>query len=252
MVDNIIDILNKFEPISLKEMDSVSLLDRIDTKFMFRIDKLPLFLEKISPLYRVLDIKNIRINNYETLYYDTDDFFLFLQHHNGKLNRYKVRNRRYVDTNLNFFEIKFKNNKNRTIKRRIKRENLDIVLKDDAKDFLVNNSNLNPESLSAKLWVNYSRITLVNKFSKERLTIDLNLNFRNENSTISYPMLVITEVKQDKANRSNFLSLMKENHIRPNSISKYCFGLASIQQNIKKNNFKYKILTINKICYGKD
>ena len=45
---------------------------------------------------------------------------LYHDHHNGKLNRYKVRRRRYIDTDTEFLEVKLKNNKKRTIKSRIK------------------------------------------------------------------------------------------------------------------------------------
>ena len=105
------EILNRFDGITLKEMDSVALLDRVDTKYLFKVDLLPDILKKIMTEYYVLDIKNVRMSNYETIYYDTEDLSFYNQHHNGKLNRYKIRERCYMDSNLSFFEIKYKNNK---------------------------------------------------------------------------------------------------------------------------------------------
>jgi hypothetical protein len=248
-MEKINDLLNTFKPITLKEMESVALLDRLDTKFIYHIDRLPTFLEKLSNRYNVLEINNIRASNYETMYFDTDNFYLFNQHHNGRRNRYKIRFRSYLDSNINFFEIKLKNNKNRTIKKRIKNESVEIVIKDGNKDFLIENVTIDPDSLSPKLWVYYSRITLVNKCSKERLTIDIDLNFKNNNLTSKYPYLVITELKQNRAVRSDFLSLMRENHILPVSISKFCLGITSLEKNVKKNNFKYHLLSIKKLCH---
>lgn len=245
------EIIKSFAPITLKEMDAVALLDRIDTKFVFPLDQLPCFLEKVSSAYRILEVNNVRLNKYETLYYDTNNFFLFLQHHNGKLNRYKVRYRCYADSMLSFFEVKLKNNKSRTIKQRIKSVKIESDLTADASDFLSCKTPLDPKSLAPKLWVYYSRMTLVNKCDSERVTIDVNLKFSNKNMSVEYPSLVIAEVKQGKSCRSPFLTLMRKNHIRTDAISKYCMGIASVFNDIKKNNFKPKMTTIKKISHVK-
>ena len=56
--------------------------------------------------------------------------------------------------------------------------------------------------------------------------------------------LVIAEVKQEKRKASPFMSVMKKYHIREGSISKYCMGIAFTCDEVKKNNFKNKLLTI--------
>ena len=84
-------------------MDSVSLMNRTDTKYIFRIEQLPAFIEEIANDYKILDVDGNRINSYETLYYDTADFQMYIHHQNGKANRYKVRFRKYVESKLNFF-----------------------------------------------------------------------------------------------------------------------------------------------------
>ena len=50
------NILNEFEPITLKEMDNVKLMDRTDTKYVFKLDQLPMFLNEVMSDYRVLDV----------------------------------------------------------------------------------------------------------------------------------------------------------------------------------------------------
>src|SRR5687767_7859268 len=119
-IDSISEALLQFAPISLDEMDGVKLMDRTDTKFLFKAEQLPAFLEQLATSYRVLEINDRRICRYETLYFDTADFQLYLCHQNGKLNRYKVRFRRYVESDVSYFEVKLKNNKGRTIKTRVK------------------------------------------------------------------------------------------------------------------------------------
>lgn len=242
------EILNRFDGITLKEMDSVALLDRVDTKYLFKVDLLPDILKKIMTEYYVLDIKNVRMSNYETIYYDTEDLSFYNQHHNGKLNRYKIRERCYMDSNLSFFEIKYKNNKNRTIKKRIKIKEISESLIPEAKEFLNEKTGLDPDSFYAKLLVKYSRITLVSKSSKERVTIDSELSYKSNDYSHSYPQIVIAEVKQGKNQPSSFIRMMKEHHIRPSSLSKYCLGIVATNNEIKNNLFKEKILYLNKLC----
>jgi hypothetical protein len=239
-------ILHSFAPITLKEMDNVKLMDRTDTKYVFRLDNLPEFLEQVKEDYRILDVNGHRISRYESLYFDTKNFDLYMSHHRGKPNRYKIRCRKYVESELHFFEVKFKNNKGRTIKDRVKQAEINGLIKDNAETLLKEKTPLMAEHLEAKLWVNYSRITLVNKHSPERVTIDVDLTFKNKDIDKTIHNLVIAEVKQDKALVSSFIKLMKKYHIREGSISKYCFGVISLFNKIKHNNFKPKLITLNK------
>ncbi len=117
-------VLKTFTPITLAEMEGVELMDRTDTKYIFNISQLPGVLENLSQYYKLLNVNGVNENKYKTLYFDTPDFQLYMDHHNGRTNRYKVRYRQYVDSGLVFFEIKNKNNKERTIKSRIKRTNI--------------------------------------------------------------------------------------------------------------------------------
>jgi hypothetical protein len=245
-METVNNILNDFEPITLKEMDNVKLMDRTDTKYVFRLEHLPAFLNEIKDDYRVLDVNGHRISRYESLYFDTRNFDLYMSHHRGKPTRYKIRCRKYVESELHFFEVKFKNNKGRTIKDRVKQKLIDGSIKDKAEALLVEKTPLFAAHLEAKLWVNYSRITLVNRNSPERVTIDINLNFKNEESDVNIQNLVIAEVKQDKALASTFIRLMKKYHIREGSMSKYCFGVISLFNKIKHNNFKPKLISLKK------
>jgi hypothetical protein len=251
MFEDIIVAISDFRPITLAEMDSVKLLDRTDTKFIFPVSKLPGVLALIREHYRVLEVEDTRITDYETLYYDTPDWELYTRHHNQKLNRYKVRFRKYVNSNLHFFEVKYKNNKGRTIKSRVKRPAIETTIIDKAKMLLEQNTTLLSNQLVPALWVNYSRITFVNNNLEERLTIDLALTFKKDGMEKKFDTLVIAELKQDRArSRSVFLKAMNHYRIKQNSISKYCLGVTQLVPNIKKNNFKPKVLTLNKILYA--
>ena len=108
---DIISYLKDFKKIHLTDMKSVELMNRIDKKFVFKSEKLPKLLNELSEFYNILEVNGNTIQEYKSLYYDTEDRTFFLEHHNERVNRYKVRFREYVGSNLFFLEIKCKNNK---------------------------------------------------------------------------------------------------------------------------------------------
>ncbi|PAC31178.1 polyphosphate polymerase domain-containing protein [Flectobacillus sp. BAB-3569] len=242
-----------FEPITLAEMDGVKLMDRMDVKYLIPLALLPDILREAQSFYRVLEIDDNRLCNYKTLYYDTDDLALYKAHQNGLLNRYKVRARNYVESSLSFFEIKYKNNKGRTKKTRISQDGITEVLEENSADFLQKTTrDIIPESLKGILWVNYQRITLVSKVGAERLTIDLNLTFEFEEQQKVYSAIVIAEVKQEKVSQSPFIDLMRKYRLKQGGISKYCFGIISLYQQIKQNKFKKHLRRVSKILAHHD
>lgn len=237
-------ILDEFDPITLKEMDGVKLMNRTDTKFVFNISNFNNIMKEISDHYRVLEVEGKRLSRYETLYYDTTKFDLYNEHHQGKLNRYKIRHRTYVESGIAFLEVKFKNNKGRTIKTRIPQPHVPYTWQDESESFLNKMLPFQPQTLKPVIWINYNRHTLVNKTGAERLTIDLDLEFKRDDLTQQFHGLVIAEVKQEKRKASPFMAVMKKYHIREGSISKYCMGIASTYNTVKKNNFKSKLQTV--------
>ena len=127
-MNEISKITASFSPIKLAEMDNVKLMSRSDTKFAFKFSKLPELLNQMMPFYKVLEINGKFIHDYKSLYFDTDDRKFYLDHHNGRVNRNKVRFREYVGSDLTFLEIKRKNNKGKTIKKRMKVDSINEKL----------------------------------------------------------------------------------------------------------------------------
>jgi hypothetical protein len=243
-------IISDFAPISLSEMDQVKLMSRNDTKFIFHISKLENILKNLKNDYKILEINEKRLSEYETLYYDTNKLDLYLKHHNGKGNRFKIRCRRYVGSGLNFLEIKHKNNKSRTIKSRIKLNEITAELSSKSKKFIQTITGLDPEKFGPVCWINYYRITLVNNNMQERLTLDVGLTLKNNDKQKVFEPLVVAELKQDKASTNSlFMKVMQEKRIKRYSLSKYCLGVIELFPSIKKNNFKPKLLTLKKMLY---
>ena len=241
-------LIEKIDPIRLEEMTKVSLLKRVDTKYLLSTMQLYGVLSYLKDYYRVLSVNGTRLNRYQNLYFDTPDFRFYREHHNGALNRYKIRCRQYLESSLFFLEVKYKTNKRKTIKSRIPIPNMITQFDNRTDDFIRTYSPLEAYQLEPKLWNSYSRITLVSKHNLERLTIDINLEFFYGDQSVKLPGIAIAEVKQEKFSfQSDFIQQMRAIKIRPVSFSKYCMGIATMYPHLKHNNFKPNFLLINKI-----
>jgi hypothetical protein len=253
MLKKIETICAGFKPITLKEMDSVMFMDRIESKYSFHKNILPLVLQKIQNDYRILEIDHLRIFPYSTLYFDTENNSLFQGHHGGKFFRYKIRCRKYVSCNLSFFEIKEKTTGDRTIKNRIQIDDIETNLSDKTRNYLKEYTPYNSDHFEPKIYTDFSRITLVSNTYRERATIDLNLHFKFNGHDHSFNNLVIVEVKKNTTSNasSKLIHTLRNYRIASDGISKYCIGRALIEKGLKSNNFREDIRNINKIDDGK-
>lgn len=242
-------IIASYDPISLEEMDSVKLMNRTDTKYMMSYRELEQIISQLSNDYRVLEVNNTRFSSYKSLYFDTPNHDFYYDHHRGKVDRYKVRIRKYIESNLYFLEIKHKI-KGRTDKKRIQLNDFEENLSESSIEFVTSVFNYRPQ-LVPSLWNSFQRITLVNKKLAERMTIDLNLGFEWDGWKRTEKNLVIVEVKQENVDRNSpFMSVAKKALVRPMRMSKYCIGMIHKDESLKYNNFKPKLLKIQKLDNG--
>ena len=226
-------------------MDQVTLMDRVDSKFVLSFNDLIPVIGSIIPYYNVLTINSRRLFNYRTDYFDTPALEMFIDHHNGKLNRYKIRQREYIESDIRFLEIKFKSNKGRVIK-----ERTETTMNNGPafNEFINRNTPYNPQTLDVILVNRFNRLTIVDKKMQERVTVDFNLTFSDQKSKIGLNGLVIIELKQNKNSRESFIyKILKEKGIRPASFSKYCLGIALLNRHYKFNQFKRTIHLVNKL-----
>jgi len=248
MNQKIKDIVSKMKSISLEEMDSVKLLNRVDSKYLMNASKLPDILNEISDKYSILYINETPYQDYKTIYFDTNECQMYYAHHNGKSNRYKVRHRTYLSTNSEFLEIKFKTNKGKTFKKRIIFPYSHDL--SDANEFLQLNTPFKGTQLFPKSLVEYTRLTLVNLEQGERATIDINVVVTNEVGTksVDFSHVCIIELKRDSnGNNSIIQAALKKHRIFQKSMSKYSIGTAAVDSELKKNSFMNKLRYIEKL-----
>jgi hypothetical protein len=247
----LVALTQDFDPISLKQMDSVALLNRTDTKFVMSTTQLLTALAALRQDYTMLAVYGQRLNHYRTLYFDAPDFELYNLHVNGRANSYKVRSREYTDSRQSFLEVKHKTNKGRTIKDRISTPQPVIQMTLEAENWLHGVFPFDSRMLEPKMWNTFTRMTLVSKQHCERVTLDVDLTFYSKDKVLQMGRIAIAEVKMDACSlASPFLAQMRLQKIRPQGFSKYCVGVAMLYEQVKKNAIKPKLLWLEKMNRG--
>ncbi|HQK37465.1 MAG TPA: polyphosphate polymerase domain-containing protein [Bacteroidales bacterium] len=239
--------LEGYHTISLEEVMRASLAERMEQKYILPAILLPDLLQMLKKDFDLMVVGGQPVQLYESVYFDTPALSTYLAHHNGIGDRFKIRLRKYHSTSTSFLEIKHRIPTGKVIKKRIQVSDLMIDLSMYS-EFLRCNSPYQPEELEEKIRSYYYRITLVNKVLEERATFDYGLLFTRGNERQDFSPLVIAEFKFSKdLRRPSCQDLLRSFHIRNTSISKYCTGIASLYQDVRKNRFKQNLRKINRI-----
>ena len=249
--------LQEIPSIALEEMDSIKLMNRIDTKYVTNENMLVEILKEAQKKgYQALEISESKLSPYISMYYDTENLAMYRAHHNKKLVRQKIRTRKYENSNTVFLEIKKKNNKGRTKKKRIEVDAsafYDFRGNEECDNFISQTTGYLPTDIHPCLETIFRRITLVNAAKTERLTIDTSLRFVNVlNSTEkTLGSAVVIELKQDGRAKSEMKNILLDLRVKILRMSKYCIGTALTNPLAPNHRFKLKIRKIEKIINQK-
>jgi hypothetical protein len=231
--------LRPFSRSSLEESKAMSFLNRFDTKFVLKIDNAFDFLEDIQSSYSLLQISDKIIQSYKTVYFDTPELHCFNLHHNKRANRFKFRTRQYLSNGKIYNEIKQKLNTGKTIKFRQRRDGIENISEfDSIFANLMRTNNYNFENLLPSLFVSFNRITLLNKYFPERMTLDFGLKYGYNNEEFLLGSTVIVELKRERSpERTASQEFFRKIAKTPSSFSKYAIGIALTHEEAKKNRF---------------
>lgn len=229
-------------------MSAVKLMNRVDTKYVTTVHRLVELLKLLRNDYFIQDTGGLKLFPYHTVYFDTPERRMYTMHLCGKKCRQKIRMRTYVNSGQHFLEIKRKNNKGRTKKKRIPIECMSSTTSPYA-DFIASHSNYESDNLVKQIENRFNRITLVNRKFTERLTIDTALEFHNTITGIDYslPNIVIIELKRDGATESPALKHLQHLRIFPSGFSKYCMGMVFTTPGLRVNRFKERSRMVTKM-----
>ncbi len=180
---------------------------------------------------------------------DTDDHLFYHEHHNGRSPRQKVRVRTYMDTDITFLEVKTENNHGRTKKKRVEVPCQKISAENGNEEFLQGLVHKGLDDMHPTVRNQFRRITLVNYGKTERLTIDFDVHFLNEETGLQAETgnLVIIELKRDGNVYSPVLDILRELRIKPSGFSKYCIGSVMTNSKLKRNTFKPRLVDLRRL-----
>ncbi len=214
-----------FGEASLELLAQRLLTTRSDWKFVISKDRVPELLSALSKTHLVLKAEDARWARYSSQYYDTPQLDCFHDHRRGKPRRFKVRHRDYLDRHLSMLEIKDRDPRGDTHKRRLpqtwRQRGVDV----HGVTFLSEGGHVPVEDLVPTVANRFWRLTLLGQTVQERLTIDLGIGFGLGGRLAELPGVCVLEVKSSEPrHKTPTLALLKRAGLRPRGMSKYCVG----------------------------
>lgn len=236
--------LSRFDTISLDALNSkAAMLERLDQKYIVPADRLRPAFDAFRDLFDVLEIGGKRAFTYATRYFDDPDRRAYWDHHQGRRKRCKVRVRHYVDAGFSYLEVKLKDRRDVTVKKRLKVPGPVEELDETCTGFIDRcHQDLygvpHGRPLRPAIAMRYERITLVAKEGGERMTVDTRLDFFSGDLAREVsPDMFILETKSAKGNGMAD-AILRTLHLHPTRrVSKYCVGMAALGQVSRANRF---------------
>jgi hypothetical protein len=234
-----------FDPIGLAALNSkAEMLERLDNKYVLDAAILRGAVAKLIVHFDILEIEGRRAFTYDTCYFDDADWQSYFDHHQGRRRRAKVRIRKYVEARLCFVEVKLKDKRGTTVKRRLPYDPVKFGVLDETALAYVHRAYFDqygqqfPHALTRTIDMRYVRMTLVAKEGGERMTIDGRLRFFAPGSSHSVDDdRFILETKSANGNgiADRILRGLHQHPVK--HCSKYCTGVAILNRSAKHNKF---------------
>lgn len=234
-----------FQPISLAALNGkAAMLERLDNKYVVDATVLKHAAGALSEAFDMLEIDGLRAFTYETCYFDDANRRSYFDHHQGRRQRAKVRVRRYAEAGLCFLEVKLKDKRGITVKKRLNRDPEAFGVLDETAlayiDDVYQAQYGQPFShtLTRVIDMRYRRMTLVAKQGGERMTIDCGLQFFTPDAqhTVDDGLFIL----ETKSANGNGVAdgILRALHQHPTKrCSKYCVGTALLNPGTKHNKF---------------
>jgi hypothetical protein len=240
----ILKLLQSFPTTEIKNKKDTLYLSRQDYKFVVPEQKLDRLLDRLSNEFCLLSNSDKPLTHYQSIYFDTDDFFLFNLHRQGKYHRVKIRLRYYqgaVETH--YLECKRKDDGETTKKQR-KAIALDLAPFEAIQDPLVIDSlsgfGLTPIDLTRQTTIRYQRLALIHPSEDIRISMDFGIQaYAEDKGDVKVaPGHAVLEIKSHTLPKSIFHFLNRDLEVHEVSFSKYCVSLCLLHEELKRNKWK--------------
>jgi len=230
-----VTLLGGLQPVDLATLNgAAALLRRFDAKYIVPVSLLPRLVNGLGAGVRVLEMGGARSFAYDTTYLDTADLRTFRDHRMGRRRRFKVRERVYSDSpaTASFIEVKLRGLRDMTAKERWESGLVDGRLRPEDADRVGATIEHHYgerfiEPLEASLVTSFTRSTLFDPVSRERLTIDADVSVRRPGGLVLRLSTehALVEVKSGDP-RSRGHTVLASLGVQRRAMSKYCIGIA--------------------------
>lgn len=226
-------LLTRFTPAPAWLLERREIQRRTESKFVMPVWAAAALLPELQDGYALVTAGVWQVATYRSLYFDTADLELFHAHRRGRRVRHKVRIRHYPERRVSFLEVKTRLSDLETVKARLPRTYGDNVLR--AADIaFVRAHALIQRDLLPQVSTEFSRITLLNTGTEERVTVDFDLRVRTAQGAERLPALAVVEVKQPGLDRHTAAMVaLRRAGWREGWSSKYCVGIAFTRPEVR-------------------
>lgn len=183
MTRDLMGHVDGFEAASLQEVEERAALQmRVDRKYIVDYETLERLFSELGSDFRALEIDGERLQQYDSVYFDTPALTSYKHHLQGRRKRFKCRTRLYGKSAC-FFDLKLKGRRGETVKSRLPLSDSEHgSLTGQASAFLKRGllaeyGSAAPDGLVPTLQTSFERLTLIHAQKAERLTLDFGITF---------------------------------------------------------------------------
>ena len=236
-----------FDAVSLQEVEArAGLQMRVDRKYIVDFATVEQLFSGLGDDYLALEIDGERLQDYDSVYFDTPGLMGYRHHLQGRRKRFKCRTRLYGGSAC-FFDLKLKGRRGETVKSRLQLSPLEHgSLTSHARAFLKRGlleqyGQAAPAALVPTLQTSFERLTLIHPRRQERLTLDFSLSLGRVEGDERHRMRpdhVLIETKSERRlGRAD--RLLRGLGEQPRTMcSKYCLGVAAADPGLPTNPYR--------------
>jgi hypothetical protein len=247
MTTDLLGQMAEFAPASLEEVEArAGLQMRVDRKYIVDYGTLEQLFSGLGTDYLALEIDGRRLQEYDSVYFDTPELMGYTHHLQGRRKRFKCRTRLYGESAC-FFDVKLKGKRGETVKSRLPLSTFEHGSLTGGSTAFLRSEVLReyghsvPAGLAPTLQTSFERLTLAHPTVPERLTLDFGLELGRVGADERYgmrPNHVLIETKS-ATTLGTVDRLLPGLGARPLTMcSKYCLGVALADPGLPTNPYR--------------
>lgn len=237
----LLEIIGTLPPIALVELEEeAAFLIRRDRKYLVPDSAVTALLARLGVGTRVLEVDGRRSFGYRTPYFDDATLASYLGAARRRPKRFKVRTRLYIDSALCQFEVKIRDGRGCTVKRRAAHDVIMIdQLTDAERAWLHTFPQVAPYASCLRhcMTTEYRRITFMLPDGAGRVTVDRHLAFAlPDGKQLAVPSYAIIETK-GPGRATVFDRVLWRSGYRPVPFSKFAVGISLLKPGLPANRW---------------